>query len=142
MHQHPCFTTAWTSCYDDAVRLLVGDNLHLCFRQQLKQLLIFLRCEIPFYFSDTLTFEILSHKVLVICLEVILHILQCRIIISHHQIGIFANDMNLLNFLLVEFVQHSVVFLLVSEFAVFYSANVHSVVEHQKSAFEFQRTNF
>ena len=50
--------------------------------------------------------------------------------------------MNLLNLLLVEFIQHSVVIQLISRFIVLYSLDIHGVIKNQKTAFKFERTDF
>ena len=93
-------------------------------------MLIFLGCDISFYLTDTFTFEIFLHKPFIIHLEVILHILQSCIIVTYHQIGIFTHNMHLLNFLLVKLAQHSVVILLITQFAIFDTADIHSVIKH------------
>ena len=45
--------------------------------------------------------------------------------------------MHLLDFQLVEFVEHPIVVLLVSRLVVLYSLDVHGIIKYQKSAFKF-----
>ena len=62
---------------------------------------------------------------------------------NRHRINIIdTHDMNLLNLLLVEFIQHSVVIQLISRFIVLYSLDIHGIVKNQKTAFKFERTDF
>ena len=142
MNQHTCFSTAGTCCDNNTTRILVGNNLHLAFRQLTEQLSIFLRRQITLYFIYPVPFEIFRDKFLIVHLEIVPHILQSCIIILHHQIGILTHDMNLLNLLLVEFIQHSVVIQLISRFIVLYSLDIHGVIKNQKTAFKFERTDF
>ena len=68
------------------------------------------------------------------CIRDSLHILQGGIVIPYHQVGIFAHDVNLLNLLLVEFIEHPIVFLLVAQARLLDAANRHRIVEYQKSS--------
>ena len=70
-------------------------------------------------------------------MEIVLNILQGRMVISHHQIGIFAYNMHLLDFQLVEFVEHPVVVLLISRFVVLYSLDIHGIIKYQETTFKF-----
>ena len=102
---------------------------------------VFCRSQVPFYLAKTLALEIFAYKLPVVHLEVVLHILQCRVIVANHQVGIFAHDMHLLNLLFVELVKHPVVILLVALFAVLQPFDIHSIIEHKEPAFQFQRIN-
>lgn len=73
---------------------------------------------------------------MVVHLEVILYILQGGVIIPYHQVGIFAHDVNLLNLLLVEFIEHAIIFLLIAEARFLDAFNCNRIVEHQKSSFQ------
>ena len=73
---------------------------------------------------------------MVVHLEVILHILQGGVVIPDHQVGIFAHDMYLLNLLLVEFIEHAIIFLLIAEAKFLGALNRHRIVEYQESSFQ------
>ena len=73
---------------------------------------------------------------MVVHLEIILHILQGCIIISNHQVGIFAHNVYLLNLLLVEFIEHPVIFLFVSQAKFLGALNCHRIVENQKTSLQ------
>ena len=73
---------------------------------------------------------------MVVHLEVILHILQGGIVIPYHQVGIFAHNVNLLNLLLVEFIEHAVILLLIAEAKFLGALNRHRIVEYQESSFQ------
>ena len=73
---------------------------------------------------------------MVVHLEVILHILQGGVVIPYHQVGIFAHDVNLLNLLLVEFIEHAVILLLIAEARLLDAFNCHCIVEYQESSFQ------
>ena len=51
-------------------------------------------------------------------MEVISHKLQSGFVILYHKIGVFANDMNLLDLLLIEFIQLPIIFRLIFDFIV------------------------
>ena len=87
----------------------------------------------------TITLEVFRHKSLVIHLEIILHILQCCIVVANHQVGIFAYNVHLLNLLSIELIQHTIVFLLVTKTVILDATDVHGVIEYKKTSFQFQR---
>ena len=66
--------------------------------------------------------------------------MQGSIIVADHQISVFAHYMYLLNLLLVEFIERTIVVLLIAQAIVLQSTNVHSIIEHKKSTFELQRS--
>ena len=90
--------------------------------------MIFLRRDIAFYFQETLSFEILGDKILVINLEIVLHILQSGIVVFHHHIGVLTNDMDLLLLLFIELIQHAVILFGVTIFRFFQPMDLHGVV--------------
>ena len=94
-------------------------------------------CQVTLYLVCSVSFEIFYDKLSVVHLEIVLNILQGRMIIFYHQIGIFAYNMHLLDFQLVEFVEHPIVVLLVSRLVVLYSLDIHGIIKYQKSAFKF-----
>ena len=104
-------------------------------------MLIFFGRDISLYFTNTLTFKIFCNKPPVIHVEIILHILQRGIVVSHHQICIFADDMDLLNLLFVELAEHTVVFLFVTQPVVFDASNIHGIIEYKEATFKFQSAN-
>ena len=73
---------------------------------------------------------------MVVHLEIILHILQGGVVIPYHQVGIFAHDVNLLNLLLVEFVEHAIILLLIAQAKFLGALNRHCIVEYQESSFQ------
>ena len=107
-----------------------------------EKLLVFLRCQVALDLAHPLALEIFRDEFPVVHLEIVLHVLQGRLVVFHHQVGVFAHDMHLLDFLSIELVEHTVVVLLVSGLVVFYPSDVHGVVEHKESAFEFERADF
>lgn len=58
------------------------------------------------------------------------------VLIAYHQVGIFAHDVYLLNLLLVEFIEHPIVFLLVAQARLLDAANRHRIVEYQESSLQ------
>ena len=73
---------------------------------------------------------------MVVHLEVILHILQGGVVIPYHQVGIFAHDVNLLNLLLVELIEHAIILLLIAQSGFLDTLNRHRIVEYQESSFQ------
>ena len=141
MNQHPRLPAARTGRYHDATRFLVRDDFHLTLRQLPEKLLILHRSQIPLNLVRPLPFEIFDNKLLVIHLEIIPDILQCRPVILYHQIGIFAHDMHLLDFLLVELVQHPIVFLLVPQPVILQAPYLHGIVQDQETTLQLDCAN-
>ena len=76
-------------------------------------------------------------------MEVIRHKLQRGFVIFYHKIGIFANDMDLLDLLLIEFIQLPIIFRLIFDFIVKNQAGyLHAVICDKKSALQYNRANF
>ena len=141
MDENSRLATSGTCCYHDTTRLLVLQDFFLAVRKFTKDLFVFRRCHISLDVFHTLPLEVFGNESLVIHQEIILHILQGFLIVLHHQVGVFAHDMNLLHFLLVKFIEHTIFFLLVPQSVVLQTLDVHGIVKHQKSAFEFQGTD-
>ena len=114
MHQHTCLSAARPGSHNDTTGVLVGDYLHLAFRQLTEQLFVFRRRQVALYFAYALSLEIFCDELLIIHLEIILHILQRCAVTANHQIGVFTDDMHLLDFLFVKIIEHAVVVFLVS----------------------------
>ncbi len=55
--------------------------------------------------------------------------MQGGVVIPYHQVGIFAHDVNLLNLLLVEFIEHAVILLLIVEARFLDVFNRHRIVD-------------
>ena len=141
MNQNTRLAASRTCSHYNDTRFLVGDYLHLLFRELIEKLLILLACYITFYLLYTFALEIFLNKGFVVHLEIIVYILQRRIIVAHHKVGILAYDMHLLYLLSVELVEHSIIFLLVTQFVVLQTTDIHGVVKHKEAAFKLQSAN-
>ena len=128
VHQYASFATSRTGSHHYAARVLIADNLHLLGRECSKYLFIPLGREIATYFLLSITLKILCNKIFVVHFEVVLHILQSRIIVAHHNIGKFAHYVHLLYLLLIEVVEHAVILLLIAHFIILDAGNIHSVI--------------
>ena len=138
--QHPCLTASRPCCDDDAPGLLVGDNLHLPGRQLPENLVVFLRRDVTLDLAEPFALEILGDELLVVHLEIVLHKPESLIVVSDHEVGILAYDVHLLDFLLVELVEHPVV----ADFefrAVLHPMNCHGIVKHEESSFKLHQPN-
>ena len=117
---------------------MVVDDGFLLFRKVIEQLLELCRTDVAFNLSCAVALEIFVNEQAVVHVEIIVHIAQGGIIVFHHQVGIFADDVDLLYFLLVEFVEHAVVVLFVAHAVVhLFAVDGHGVVEHEKSSLQF-----
>ena len=141
MNQHPCLSTSRPRRHDNAARHVVGNDFLLLFRQLGEEFLIFSRCDVSLDFTASLPFEIFGNETFVVHLEIVAHILLCRSIVTHHQVGIFAHDMHLLDFLLVELVEHAVVLQFVAQLIFFQPADGHCLIQHHETTIQFQRTD-
>ena len=121
---------------------MVVDDFFLSLGERSEELLILRRRYVALYLCLSLALEVLCDETLVVHLKVILHILQGRVIIAYHQVGIFAHDVYLLNLLLVEFIEHPIVFLLVAQARLLDAANRHRIVEYQKSSLQLHGSYF
>ena len=89
-------------------------------------------CNIAGYFITALSFEIFIDKLTIILRKIVVHIFQGRIIVTHHHIRVFSNNMYLLHPQLIEHIQSPILFLSISGFAIHLSAQLHSVVYHHE----------
>ena len=113
MHEDFGLSTAWTSCNHNAARFLVSNNFPLSFRHIPEQLFVFSLGDILFNFGRAFSLEIFVDEQLVVHLKIILDVLEGCFIVLYHKVCILANDMNLLDFLFVELIEHAVIALLV-----------------------------
>ena len=95
-------------------------------------------CKIALNFILSLTLKIFGYELAIVHLKIILYIAQRRIIIFNHKIGILAHDMHLLDFLLVEGIEHTIVFHLVSQLGILDTTYVHGVIQYQEPSFQFE----
>ena len=72
----------------------------LRFRQFSKQLVVFFWRDIPDDLCGPLSLEVFCDEFFEIQMKIILNKLQCGVVILYHQIGVFAYDVDLLDFLL------------------------------------------
>ena len=91
------------------------------------------RCQIAGYLPDTVALEILGYKPPIVHVKIVLDILQGCLVVAHHEVGILAHDVYLLYLLLIKLVEHPVVVHLVPQFTVLDAANLHGVIENQKT---------
>ena len=85
--------------------------------------------------------KVLVEELLVVELEVISHVLQSRLIVGQHQVGVATDDVNLLHLLAVVFRKLSVVLLAVAALVVeLNTLEGHALVRNHKAAFERQNT--
>ena len=105
--------------------------------------MIFLGCDISIDFFCAFSFEILCNETLKIHSEIIVHKLQSGIIVLDHQICVFADNVNLLNFLFIIFTKGTIVFCLITDFVVKnQTLDLHAVIKNQKSALQLHRADF
>ena len=142
MHKHPRLSAARSGGYYDTAGFLVIDDFHLSRRKLPEELVVFGRRQIAFDFLDTLTLEVLGYEFPVIHPEVVADVGESGIVVLHHKVCVLPDNVDLLDFLSVELIQHLVVIFLVLELGILYTADIHSIVYHEESAFYFQRSNF
>ena len=131
------------ACGDDNVaRILVVYYLLLAAGESAKNVLVFGRCNILVDLFFAIFLEILVDEAAVIHREVVADILQRGLVVANHHIGILADDMNLLDALLVELVQKTIVFLGISGFSLHLKVELHSVIDNQEAPFDFQQFIF
>ncbi len=138
MNEHACLPASRSCRHHYALGFSVFDNLFLLQRQIAEQLSVFHWREVVLQFLLPFAVEVFLHKQAVVHLEIVLYVFQCGIIVSHHQVGIFAHDMYLLHFLFVEFIDRLVVFFFVAHAHLLESVDVHGIVEDKKSSLKFQ----
>ena len=91
--------------------------------------MIFLRRYISFNIRSSFPLKIFCDKTLIFHMEVIRYELLRSFIIFYHKIGIFANDMDLLDLLLIEFIQLPIIFSFIFDFIVKdQTSDLHTVV--------------
>ena len=88
-----------------------------------------------FFFS--VACEIFLNEFFIIHLEIIVDELQSLLIVFCHHIGIFSDNMNLLNPLLIKFIKLCIIFFFIADSVIqFDSLNLDTTVKYQKSAFQ------
>ena len=109
-------------------------------REFAEKLPVFSRSDIPFYLRLPTAFEIQIEKRRIIQCEIIVHKFQRILRTGNHLLGIFANDMNLLNFVFIEPQELLVIFEFVAFLVVFFKPfDRQSVVDDQEAALDFER---
>ena len=114
MYQHARLATAWTCRHYNTTRLTVLYNLFLSSRQLSEKLAIFGRSNVAVDFIHTIALKVLADKLAIVHLKIVVHVLQGSVIVADHQIGVFAHYMYLLNLLLIEFIERTIVVLLIA----------------------------
>ena len=139
MHQHACLATSRSCCHDDIFRLLIVDNLTLTVGEFTKELIVFCRSDILVNLCSTFFFEILVDELAEIQCKVVVHETQCRMIVAHHQVGIFTHDMNLADSLLIEFIQQAILFLTISCTCRNKTSYLHGMIKDDKTSFNLHQ---
>ena len=80
--------------------------------------MIFFRCNVPVDILCPLPFEILSDKTFEIHSEIIPDKLKSGVIIPDHQVCIFADDMDLLDLLLIILAERPVILRFISDLVI------------------------
>ena len=109
MDEEACLAASWTCCDDDVLGGFVINDCALGARELTKELLVLCGGDVFADLCSTFAFKVLGYEVLVIELEVVLDVSECGIVVAHHEVGIFADDVDLLYFLFVELVKEAVV---------------------------------
>ena len=139
--QDPCLTTARPSRYHNATRHLVWYDLLLSLRKLCKELLVFLRRDVPLNLPSPFTFEIFGDEAFVVHLKIILYIQLGGLIAAYHQIGVFTYYVNLLDLLFVELVKHTIIILLITQFHIFQPMDSHCIIEYHEASIQLECTN-
>ena len=127
---------------DDARRPLVADDGPLGGRERAEELLVLARGDVPVDFRQAIALEVLGDELAEIHLEVVPHVPQGGGVVLHHQVGVFADDVDLPDLLLVELVEHPVVLDLVPVFHVGETVDFHGVVDDQEAALQLHGADF
>ena len=142
MHQYPRLSASRTCCDNDIFRLLVVDNLALAVREFAKEFVVFGWSDVLVNLRPALFFEILFDELAEVHCKVVVDETQRCIVVTNHQIGIFAYDMNLANALFIEFIQQTILLFAISGTCCYETSNLHGIIENDKSAFNLHQFRF
>ena len=143
MDQYSGFAAAGSGRNHDAVGLFVGDDLHLSRGERPEELLVFLGRQVALDLVDAFAAEVFCDETPVVHLEIVLHELQRGIVVTDHEVCVFAHNVDLPDLLFVELIQEAIVIYLVFDSIVRdQTLDLHTVIQDKKTALQFECADF
>ena len=136
VHEHAGLAAAGSRRDGDVLGARIDDGL-LLRRQTAENALVLMLGHVEPEFLRLGPAEVAGNEGAVVEMEVVLHVAQRQVVVLHHQIGVFADDVNLLNLLLIVRVEPGVVALAELTLVVGNESDDREcVVENEKTAVE------